>query len=192
MENLTKRNITNRILLKKLDDYGIQYDKRINDIIKLINLDIEDIHIVDSSGRSVIFITPINVFQFYRNKDVFNNIVSFIEVHKNTNDYIVKYLEHFEELNTILWEKVEPLHYHNVLDIQQNIKDIKRDIKEAINYIHEIGYLHGDCTIDNIGKNKRGRYVLFDFDLISNIYEKENRDFYIFNRSVKFLNERCK
>ena len=178
---------TNKILLKKLEDFGIIYDRRIENIINLINLDIKYIDITDSNGQSVVFITPIYVFQFYRNKEVFNKILRFIIIHNNKSQYFVKYIKHFEDLNTIVWEKIKPIYDFGTLYIKSNIKKIRRDIEYALEYIHQIGFLHGDCTLDNIGKNNKGNYVLFDFDLISNIGEKDNTDFYKFEKSIKFL-----
>ena len=50
--------------------------------------------------------------------------------------------------------------------IKKDKENIKKDINTALDEIDELGFIHGDTRLDNIGvQNINGnyRYVLFDF-----------------------------
>lgn len=58
-------------------------------------------------------------------------------------------------------EKIKPEFKPSIIKIIESIKIIRQ-------YIHELGYLHNDLSLDNTGcRVSDGKIVIFDFDMVS-------------------------
>jgi hypothetical protein len=132
--------------------------------------------VTSSSGASVTIIPADidSVYQAYLSHDIFKKISKFYEVLNTTSDPRRKYIVTGKPVDTGIFEfaKVYPLNefgpYLNASIIQQNYRQIKHDITEAIDFVHSLQIRHGDTRVDNIGYSKElGCFVLFDFDKIS-------------------------
>jgi hypothetical protein len=92
-------------------------------------------------------------------------------------DYVVKFNKNYNILKIIEWEKITPITDYKKYDefISKNILKICWDISKALHGIHSRGYIHGNPLIENIGVNKNGNFVLFDFDkmIVSNEIKKD-------------------
>lgn len=157
--------------------------------------------ITDSSGSSTVFIGDDFVWQYFKNhrvadkicelyKKLFKNpIFEYNNKEYNIFDYIVP-LEFSAcdnstsnyNSNVIIWKRIETLNKRSfIIDFEK----LERDIIIALNGLHSMGYVHGDCTLDNIGYYN-GNYVLFDFDM-SKLATPEGiaKDFSLFYSSMK-------
>ena len=53
-------------------------------------------------------------------------------------------------------------------EFKPNIRNIIESIKISRQYIHELGYLHNDLSLDNTGyRLSDKKFIIFDFDMIS-------------------------
>jgi hypothetical protein len=58
-------------------------------------------------------------------------------------------------------EKIKP-------EFKPNIRNIIESIKVSRNYIHELGYLHNDLSLDNTGyRLSDKKFIVYDFDMVS-------------------------
>ncbi len=58
-------------------------------------------------------------------------------------------------------EKIKP-------EFKQNIRNIIESIKISRKYIHELGYLHNDLSLDNTGyRLSDNKIIILDFDMVS-------------------------
>jgi hypothetical protein len=58
-------------------------------------------------------------------------------------------------------EKIKP-------EFKPNIKNIIESIKISRKYIHELGYLHNDLSLDNTGyRLSDKKFIVYDFDMVS-------------------------
>lgn len=115
----------------------------------------------------------------------------------NTFDYIVEPFYSIPDLNTIVWERITPLNsISSISDEREEMKELVSfleknyikllwDISKALNSLHSLGIIHGDCRIDNIGFNNKGNFVLFDFD--GSKMGESNKDYIDLKNSLKFV-----
>lgn len=80
-------------------------------------------------------------------------------------DYIVPFEYYIPSDRMIVWRKIEPLNKlkENQYFLSENWLKIWYDISKALYALKNIGIMHNDTVIDNIGIY-RGKFVLFDFD----------------------------
>jgi tRNA A-37 threonylcarbamoyl transferase component Bud32 len=53
-------------------------------------------------------------------------------------------------------------------EFKPNIRNIIESIKISRQYIHELGYLHNDLSLDNTGyRLSDNKFIVFDFDMVS-------------------------
>jgi hypothetical protein len=167
------------------------------EFLKIVMKFIHNIHkptqllkFLESSGSSIVILSPDAeyVCQYYVNIDVYNKIRSLITDIK-TNTYIVEAISFSDDDKSIYWKKITTLNSLSNLKefILKNIDKLISDISIALNIIHNSGYIHGDCSLDNVGINEYGNFCLFDFDCSSRITsEKSSNDFRIFYKSIDF------
>ncbi len=98
----------------------------------------------------------------------------------------------------IKWEKVRPISpiklgiLSTAKLIHVNVYKMLYDIGSCLQRLHEAGFVHGDPSVDNMGINDKGNFILFDFDFASRItfFNKSSLDYYKLKRSLLFyLNE---
>lgn len=70
------------------------------------------------------------------------------------------------KFSTMIWKKITPLHsLKNMQEyVIQNFDKFEYDMKFALDCLHEIGYIHNDCSLDNIGIDENEQFILYDFD----------------------------
>ena len=89
----------------------------------------------------------------------------------NNNNYLEKILEakvsDEHNFGYVVSEKLVPLidnKGNKTFDF--NIEQLKENVKDAINYLHQFKILHNDVSVDNTGyRPSDNSYVLFDFGL---------------------------
>lgn len=96
----------------------------------------------------------------------------------------------------IVSKKVEPLIYDNNINQNINIEYEKLyfEITSLINDFKDIGAIHGDVSLDNIGYDRESdKYILFDYDnfkIRESVESVESLDIYKFGLSLKFYMNR--
>lgn len=201
---------------KLLDDLNISSQFRNHIFLRLLNSfedDYQNIQCLESNGSSIVLYKEDSYFvlQYYLNKRICEKISNmFLLDDKPLISYIVSnsfilsihLFDHIPKLygiidtNTIKWEKIQPLHlmYKNI-SISKDIENFLAinwlkflfDIGKALYGLHKYGYTHGDPSIDNIGINMKGNFVLFDYDSANDKASLEcmNLDYYKLSRSIK-------
>jgi hypothetical protein len=216
MDVVIKKNIE-----EELDCISINSLKKKEEFLEIVKEFVilfkpDHLKFLESSGSSIV-IFPSNiefVYQYYVSNIVYNkicelyfnlhtyNIIYVNNIVYDVNDYLVQPRLLIDHHNAILWDKIKTL---NSFDkeylkffIIKNIKKILWDISKALTGIHNSGFSHGDCTIDNIAINDIGNFCLFDFDSSSKnlcIYNHNNyncndyndyNDFRILFKSIGF------
>jgi len=75
----------------------------------------------------------------------------------------------------IYMEKLKPLDPESGFE-DFNIPLMKREIKEKVQHLHDLGWAHGDLHIGNIGERDDGEPVIFDYDTMYPILEGKEKD----------------
>jgi len=200
------------VLVELISDYGLTSEKEA--IIKLYEylklhyfeyLTPEHIQLTSSSGSSVVLLFkdrshPV-VYQYYRSQKTYEEIIKMQHSLKNNsnqslsinarhqlkydiNDYTVTMVNSFPTLQTIVWERIVPLHDVPSQTVKQHINRLFWDLGKALNGLHTVGYSHGDSRYDNIGL-KNGKFVLFDYNL-STLEGDYDHDYELLADSLKF------
>lgn len=102
-------------------------------------------------------------------------------------DYMVPLIQ--VASNVCKWSRIQTLNKvpNRVEFITANLPKLLWDIGKALSGMHKKGYIHGDCTLDNIGYYN-GNFCLFDFDMSKPIDENHtpHDDFRTFQNSIQF------
>lgn len=82
--------------------------------------------------------------------------------------YRIYMIEHFEMV-IIVSEKLEPIKDSMTMEIKPKFTGLEKEIVETVranrNYLHQIGIVHGDLSLDNTGfRASDNKFVIFDFD----------------------------
>jgi RIO-like serine/threonine protein kinase len=164
------------------------------------------IKITSSSGSSIVFLSnesPV-VVQIFSDRKLCDRVFTVINsvMHKvckvpinsavteeyTIDDYIVPFELYFPDNNIIMWRRIQTM---NSLDdigkyIVKNYWKFVWDLSHGLQCIHSSGFVHGDCSIDNIGVYN-GHFVLFDFDMAKPVTpEGINKDYDTLNKSIFF------
>jgi tRNA A-37 threonylcarbamoyl transferase component Bud32 len=183
----------------------------VNIVIKYINTYHPiNIKFLDSSGSSIVILGSdiAHIYQYFMCLELYTRIYEIVsDIYYNSNiskeisiddneviltydlkKYIVRPYFFIRENKSICWSKLNTLNsFKNLKEfVCKNIEKLLWDISKGLCGIHLNGYVHCDATIDNIGINEYGNFVLFDFD--SSVYitynKNEYSDFRIFFRSL--------
>lgn len=167
-----------------------------------------------SNYTSVVFIGKNQfVFQLFGSKRVHNNIVKIISKIPETITTPLKIISGVGRHKVVLlnekisflsrdylpladspandpfitWQKITPLNSFKEPGkiVRVNIDKFMWDINKALLCLHTMGYIHNDCTLDNIGINNQGNFCLFDFDG-TKVSGNRLNDFDSLNSSLKF------
>jgi len=171
------------------------------------------IRLTSSSGSSVVLllndVSHPFVYQYYRCRETYQNIIlmqdriknnvsrsltqTFVDgtntvvrrkIQYDVTDHLTMMTDHFPTLQTIVWERIKPLHDLPTNTIKPQINQLIWDLVKALYGLHACGYSHGDSRYDNIGL-KNGKFVLFDYNL-SKWYGNDEHDFELLSRSLEF------
>lgn len=116
-----------------------------------------------------------------------------IQFRYDLRKYVIYPREYFSDHNAIIFDRIIPITNRHI-EIPEYMKQddyilkLIWDTSLALEGIHKSGYIHGDCTLDNIGITKTKNFILFDLDMsrpISDDYPPEN-DFRILKKSLEF------
>ncbi len=185
-----------------IDDAGLKLNQtaiiKLYQYLKLIinELNPNMIHLTSSSGSSVVLRLNDSsypfVYQYYCGKETYEYI---IQMQKKINRHqldlkknITMMINYFPEFQTIVWERIKPLHELSIEILKTQTNQIIKQIGQAIKKLHLTGYEHGDCRYDNIGI-KNGNFVLFDYNL-SRPYDQQSNnenDYELLYKSLKFI-----
>jgi hypothetical protein len=157
--------------------------------------------VLTSSGGSVTVIPRDKDFilQGYHRLSTFHKLIDFYERVNANPDPRTKYIVRGRPVADGIFEflKLHPLNEYspdiklaNRENIIKNIKQIKIDIRKAIDYLHSIGVRHGDTRMDNVGYDLQNDvFVLFDYDKINLSLTRDGAedDDAIFEKSVKYV-----
>ena len=169
---------------------------------------LENLKILESSGTNIVLVSDNTEFviQIYNNRETFKKIYSTVldiitnpiicikvtdayNLYFDTTDYLVQPICFNVKRHSCFWEKIKPLNSFSLEKIKQVIRYNKYkiiwDIGKVLFAFHTNGYIHGDCTIDNIGI-KNGNFVVFDFDGSSMSKNDEYIDYSKFFKSLYF------
>lgn len=190
------------------------FDKKILQFTANLFGPVNDISMKESNGQSVVIVSNERsvVFQHYINTNTFNCIVKMIKHLKKSRkiiycvgdtdicikydvfDYLTPFNNHINHFNIIEWKKIYPIdpickssQFTNDF-ISKNLFKIMWDIGKALYAMHLNNYLHKDPSIDNVGINDAGNFVLFDFDMSTSFFisYSVSHDYHVFNRSLNF------
>lgn len=147
--------------------------------------------ITTSSGSCVTIVRQDepNVVQVYAHRSTYHRIKTFCNKVKITEGFGRQYLVPCRVMDddrlAITFKKVQPLNIFggevniNMIDIEQ----LDEEISSALQYLRDNEMSHGDPTLDNIGIDEEGRYVLYDYD--KSTMEIDD-DMSKFHRSLRF------
>lgn len=205
--------LTNQIVELGLGRHESQI-KTLIDIIKAENnLSCDEIELISSGGGSVVIqIQSHNlIYQYYEDLNVYESIRQlYIDINANPNqmlnlpvikghsfksgrlninydlrDFLVCPQRWVPKLQTIVWEKIQPVTQLQPEWLSTRINNLIWDIGKAINGLHLVGYSHQDVCLDNIGWNGR-HFVLYDFNLTKpNLITQYSNDYFKFGRSLQ-------
>ncbi len=175
-------------------------------------------NILESNGQSFVVISDsVNeVIQYYVNYERYNRVISAytcgedninivlykdcyskpVHIDYKFIDYLPKLIYHCAQMNNysyVVWEKIFSLNSFTSGELKpfivKNFTKLVWDISKALEYFHRNNFLHGDPTIDNIGINSKGNFILFDFDASNKTlasYENSYTDYRKFFKSIAF------
>lgn len=180
--------------------YSLEFMKKIKaGIIKMYNLCELNLTIAPESSNclSYIFIGKTCACQVFQYHEIYTKIRKLLELDLPNDVFPIsnltqKHISYDDENNIIIWKLLTPI--KKLVDmksyIEKNFKKFETDIKKALKWLHKNGYLHRDCTLDNIGIDKHGNFNLFDFDSIKYSENLEQfqklSDYCTLNKSLKF------
>ena len=172
-------------------------DPKFLKVIKYYNLDAEDLKCFINSGSSSVYLHPTFKFvlQYYYSNSVcknilylFNNLMRSHSTEFNFNECIVFEYDHrllfprfetYAPCNTLVWEKHECLCDLSRCDLrvclEANYMKLLWDIGRALLTLHELGYTHNECCIENIGI-RGNNFILFDFGGAKKVGEEGEGD----------------
>ncbi len=111
-------------------------------------------------------------------------------------DYLPKMIyhcSHVDKYSYVVWEKLTTLNSFEPDKLKsfiiKNFKKLLWDITKALEYFHRHAFLHGDPSLDNIGINSQGNFVLYDFDAsisTNHLYENSYVDYKKFFKSIAY------
>lgn len=158
--------------------------KLVTDLITKFELNIDSM--TYSSGRSLIFYKPKSVYQLYLSDELFNKVIYNINLCNNIEG-VVKYYNIYPTLNTIEYERVEPI--YNITTNRINVNStFYSDIYTILESFLNHHLVHGDFCCDNIGySHAQQKYVVYDLETVRYM---TNEDDYIdkhrFEKSLNF------
>ena len=123
----------------------------------------------------------------------YEKIFNFIKKWDHPNLENIDIIRDIGKYIIIVSKKVEPLVIDNNINKNVNIDYDKLyfEIISLINDFKDIGAVHGDVSLDNIGYDKESdRYILFDYDNFKIDDQVESLDIYKFGISLKFYMNR--
>jgi len=148
----------------------------------------DELSIVTSSGSSFV-IKPSHkaeeVYQYFFSRETMNNIVDMYKA-VYPHPHIVEMTRFNLQSQVISWRRLE---FPDKEQVVNEIREIGCSISDALDHIHEKGYIHGDPRLDNVGLfGYPPKYVLFDFNLSkkSNNPEDHQRDRYVLAKSIVY------
>ena len=178
----TKKQKNNKILQEYYDWEGenlwIRLNKKkydvnriLNQITKKYNNNNQDVELIKTDTGIIVIILKNIVIKIYT-KNKYDKIKEIIES-KHPN--IEKKIKHIKLKNFyfVISEKVIPVlidfKINPILNNEKVKKDkekIEKNINSALDEIDELGFVHGDTRLDNIGvkiNENKYTYILFDF-----------------------------
>lgn len=165
-ENLTKEKI-----------YFIR--KLLNSLVKKYNQNDYVVEIFKNDTNVDVIILKHCVIKLY-NKNNWNQKKEIFKV-LNNNNYLEKIIEAkiSDEFNFgyVVSEKlVSLINQEGNKIFEFNLDQLKENVQNALNYLHQFKILHNDASVDNTGyRPSDNSYVLFDFGL-SKIVSEDNID----------------
>lgn len=150
---------------------------------------------VKSSGGMSIVIIPRNgftVYQFYLSDATFEKIQAHLSLIQSIDGF-VKIIDVYPTLNTIEYERVEPIVHVEIGKISVkpfvNPEKLMNHVFQTLVDLKLKSACHRDLTLDNIGySSAKDKYLVYDFETMS-VDDGEcskNRDLYTFLDSIKF------
>ncbi len=108
-----------------------------------------------------------------------------LHINYDLTQFLVRPQNWYPELQTIVWDKIQPINHLPSTWLMSQIDHLIWDIGKAIAGLHLIGYSHADVRIDNIGWNGR-QFVLYDFNLTKpHQVSQYSNDYLTFGRSLR-------
>ena len=114
------------------------------------------------------------------NENKYNKIKEIIGTKHPNIERKIKHIK-LKDIYFVISEKIIPVlidfEINPILDskkVKNDKKNIKEDINSALDEIDELGFIHGDTRLDNIGVKINGNkyiYILFDFGATNNKQE---------------------
>lgn len=144
-----------------------------------------------SSGRSLIFLKNEKAYQLYLTGELFERVLQNLSTCRRI-DGIIKHYNIYPKLNTIEYERIEPIYKvaTNSIDVNESFYSDVHVILESF-LKHQI--VHGDFCCDNIGYSpKQKRYIVYDLETVRSMrYGDEDVDRHRFKKSVRFCTKTC-
>lgn len=183
------------------DEYGIEgpLAKNINAVMMRIGIPLEGTIFGISNGYSCVIVPADGavVYQVYSTPETCAKIMEFHSA-IGSCDHVVKIRDFISGNNCIVFDKIRPLNsifpemIHESSSprlrdfIAAESKKLRGQITAAIECISSRGWAHGDVTLDNIGLDSDGNFVLYDFDSVEKSTDGGEGDFSRFEGSIRF------
>jgi hypothetical protein len=108
-----------------------------------------------------------------------------LHINYDLSDFLVRPHSWHLELQTIVWDKIQPVTHLPQAWLMTQIHHLIWDIGKAITGLHQIGYSHGDVRTDNLGWNGK-RFVLYDFNMTKPHHPNQySNDYLTFGNSLR-------
>lgn len=149
---------------------------RVLEHLRSLNIQIREFH--DSGGGSCVFLNDNSAHQYYETRPAFEKVKNFPA---NIEGFVQK--TGIDEANSgIVWQRVRPLREVIGSLERDKLQDLIGQAHQALEHLHQAGYVHGDPRLDNLGVDSQDRARWFDFDRSKPSrdpadFEKEMREF---------------
>lgn len=178
----TKKQTINNILKEYYEwegqDLWIRLNKKkydvnriMNQITKKYNNNDQQVEMVKTDTGIIVIILENIVIKIY-NENKYNKIKEIIGLEHPNIERKIKHIK-LKDLYFVISEKIIPIlidfEINPILNSEKVKNDkeiIKENINSALDEIDELGFVHGDTRLDNIGvkiNNGEYYYILFDF-----------------------------
>ena len=155
--------------------------KIINQICKIFNKNDSTLIQFKNDALVDIFVLKHCVIKFYT-LEKFDYLEPIFNItHPNIEKVLFK--NKFDKFGMVVSKKLTTLDKIECIDQEK----LRLDISSALDKLEQVGYIHNDTRLDNIGVNSEGDFVLFDFGISYKITpDCKNLDIYTLEKSIKY------
>jgi len=145
----------------------INFEQNLSNINEIYNHNCSTVHSYKDDTNIIIIVLDNCVVKIYK-KNQYDNIKSVILLEDNNIEKCL-YIQEYDNIVFVVTEKINIFlnSYGELNPLPDKVtkEDLYNQISLALSKIHEIGYIHNDVSLDNIGyKFVNGKYIFIIFD----------------------------